>query len=104
MPSISCIYLIYSHIIYMYIHIPPHDITVPFQQMWMNVPLKMVAVIIHATTQLEALNADVTPDTHWLQMVEHAMVRSLPVFFFTEFIVMLNDGRTTSCAKECESL
>lgn len=49
----------------------------------MNVPLKMVAVIMHVTTQLEALNAGVTPDTHWLQMVEHAMVRSLPVFFYS---------------------
>jgi hypothetical protein len=41
--------------------------------MLMNVLLKMVDAIIHATTQLEALSADVTLDTHWPQMVEHAL-------------------------------
>ena len=57
----------------------------------MNVLLKMVDAIIHATTQLEALSADVTLDTHWPQMVEHAMVsRSLSVLLVNTSLYHMN--------------
>ena len=57
------------------------------QQMLMNVQLTMVDVITSATIQPGALSADVSLDTHWPQMVEHAMVRKAPALSECSFLL-----------------